>query len=609
MVQQITLGNIYQSGGRTVVGGSQSQIDTEGLIKSLTEARRLPAVRLEDKNKAIDAKTASYTTLKSLLSRFQSATDVLRNPPGVNNASQNIFQYRQVNITSSSSVPAANYLAVTVEPGAANQNFTISNIEQLALETKQSSGTFTLPDTTTASVVEAAGGTTVGMFSAGTFTLRNVNPTGDPVAVTLNENDSLQAVVNKFNAVKGSTGIQANILKVAGGTPNSDYKIIFTATKTGETYGFDLESLGTVLTDPDGALTQVAFGTTQFAQNAILTIDDVEIERESNAIDDVIDGVTFAVKQVMDDGTSLNAVVSPDTTIVANAITQFADVYNEFRLFAAKQQEVGDDGLPTEEAVLANEPLMRTMISQIASEMTRVVAGITGGNPERLADIGVNFGDFAGDEDNPATKNIITIDTDKLASALEANFDGVRGLFEFTLTSDNPNLSVFKRSNTLGVSDFTIFRDGTTYKARYTDSNNTVQEVELDTAPISGSGGISLTGKSGTVFEGLTLLYSASVAGAFSDIDVTISQGFGDRLYNLMSNILDPTSGSLSTVLADFEAQISRNEDEIEDIDTGIETYREQLLQQFASLESALTRANQLLSLLDAQAQARQANS
>jgi len=608
VVSQITLGNFYTSGGKTVVSGSQSGIDSESLIKALTEAKRQPAVRLESKNELIDAKKDAYTTLKSLLSRFQSAADVLRNPPGVNNAAQNIFQYRTTALTSTGVIPAVNYLAMTVEPGAANQNFTISEIEQLALETKQSTASFMLADTTTTSVVNASGDTTAGKFSAGTFELRNVDPLGDPVEVTLAENDSLQSVVNKFNAVKESTGIQANILKVAGGTPTSEYKIVFTATKTGEVYGFDLEAVGTVLTDADGVLTQVTnqvgFGTTQFAQNAKLTVDDIEIERETNAIDDVIDGITFTLKQVMDDGTQLNASVTPDTAIVANAITQFVDVYNEFRLFAAKQQQVGDDGLPTEDAILANETLMRTMISQVASEVTRVVNGITDGNPERLADVGINFSDFAGDEENPSTRNIMVVDTDKLTSALNANFEGVRDVFEFTLTADDPALAIFSRTNALAVSEFTIFLDGTTYKGRYTDANNTVQEVAFDSATLGD--GVSLTGRAGTVFEGLEMIYAASVVG-FDEVNVNISQGFGDRLYNLLQSILNEDGGSLSNALADFDDQVARNEDEITDIDTQIETYREQLINQYAQLESALTKANQLLSLLDAQQSAREA--
>lgn len=606
VVAQITLGNIYNNGGRTVVGGSQSGLDTEGIIKALTEARRLPADRLEDKNTALGVKTSAYNTLSSLLSRFQSAVDVLRNPPGVNNATQNIFQYRTAGLTSTGINAAGNYLGVSVVPGTPIQNFNVSEITQLAREAKQNTNSFFLGSTTEA-VVAANGDATPGALSAGTFSLRNVTPGGDPIDITLAEGDSLSAVVNKFNAVKDSTGIQANILKVANGVGNNEYKIVFTATKTGETYGFDLSDPGTVLSDPDGVLSQLTYAT-QTARNAIFVIDGVEVEREANTVNDVIDGVTFTLKQAMTDGTQINAEIRPDTDIVANAITQFADVYNEFRLFAAKQQEVGENGLPTDEAVLANETLMRTIISQVSSEMTRVVSGITGGQPERFADIGLNFSNFAGDENNPATKNIMTVDTDKLASALATNFDGVRGLFEFTMTSDHPSLGVFARSNATSISNFVLNIDRTNevYTATYVDSGGITQVVQLDGTPTAGTGGVALKGRVGTVLEGLELIFATS---GDATIDVNLSQGYGDRLFNLMESIVNPSTGTLATAMKTIDDQVARNEKEIVDIDSRIEIYREQLLLQYSALEAALTQANQLLSLLDAQAQARQANS
>jgi flagellar hook-associated protein 2 len=605
-VTSITLGNAYQSNGKTVIGGSQSQIDTKALIDSLAAAKRAPADKLETTNKAIDGKTAAYTTLQGILTRFQTAADALRNPPGVANASANIFQYRTASVTSTGSNPAANYLAVTVEPGAANQNFTITSIGQLAAATKQDTNdVFTLADTTSQSVVTASGVHTAGLFAAGTFTLRNVTG-GAPVSITLAEGDSLQSVVNKFNAMKDSTGIQANILKVATGTGTSDYKIVYTATKTGETYGFDLGAAGTVLTDTDGALSGINFHTSQPAKNATMTIDGVPIERESNSIDDLIAGVTFNLKATMTDGTKLNASIQPDTDIVKNAITSFADVYNEFRLFAAKQSEVGDDGVYLDTAVLANETEMRNMISQVSSVMTSVINGITGGEPERLADVGINFSNFAGDETNPATKNIITVDTDKLDSALNSDFTGVQELFEFTLDSDNPALTVFKRTNQLAVSNFQLVLDRTnnSYQAVYTDGTGT-HTIDVDATALGT--GLSISGKKGTVLDGLQLIFASPATSA--TINVNISQGFGDQVYNLMDNVLNTTDGTLTRVMKSFADQKSRNTAEITKIDDRIVAYRDQLTNQYATLEAALTKANNLIALLDAQSAARQASS
>lgn len=597
MVSQITLGNINTQGGKTIVSGSQSGIDTEALIKGLTEAKRLPAVRLETKNKTLATEKTALGSLQSLLTRFRTAVDALRNPPGVLNASQNIFEYRTA--TMSSIVSASNYLNVTVEPGTNVQDVTIDEITQLARGTKQQTNTFTLASAD-ADFVLANGDATAGQMSAGTFQLRVLDG-GANASITLAEDDSLNEVAAKFNAVKDRTGIQATVVKIANGTPNSQFKISFSSTQTGTTYGFDLENAGTVISDPDGVLTEVTshvdFTTPQTAQNATFSINNVTVTRESNVIDDLIDGMTFTLKQELSDTTPITVAIEPDLEIVTNALNTFADVYNELRVFQAKQSERGEDGLPTEEAVLANSAALRQVVNAVASEITSVVNGLTDGDPAALTDLGINFQDFEGDEETPKTRNIIVIDAQKLQSALEANFDKVRNVFEFRTTSDNDNIAVFKRSNSLAVNEFTLTIDRTNnvYTATYAGGS-----AQFDY--VAGVGdAITLKGRAGTVFEGLELVY---VSTEDTTVNFSMTQGIGDRLFNALDSSLG-TGGTITNALQTIEDQTGRNTTEITKIDEFIERYREQLINQYAALEAALTKANNLLNLLTAQSDAR----
>jgi flagellar hook-associated protein 2 len=323
-------------------------------------------------------------------------------------------------------------------------------------------------------------------------------------------------------------------------------------------------------------------------------------------VSDAVTGVTFNLKQTTPPATTITLGINPDTEIVKNASTQFADVYNEFRTFNSKQTQIGDDGLPLETAVLANNAALRSVVSSIAAEVARVVGGITGGNPSRLADVGIDFDDFAGNADTPLTRNIITIDADKLSSALQSNFDGVQRLFEYQLASDNAALSTFKRTNALGVSNFTLTIDRAAvppvYKATYTDSNNVVQTVDLD-GSVTSSSGLLLKGTDGTVLDGLELIFASTASTA--TIDVTTTQGIGDRVFNALENILNDADGLLTNAETDLVNQKDRNSDEITSLDEEIANYRDQLVAKFSALESALTRANSLLQLLDAQINAR----
>lgn len=603
MVTQITLGTFGTQGGRTVLTGGASQIDTKGLIDSLAAARRAPAVTLETKNTTIDAQSKALNDLKTIFAKLQSASDTLRNPPGVAIDSRNIFQYRTTNVTTSTGVSASSFIDVAVQPGAIAQSYTINSVTQLAFQTKQQSSNFVLADSTTASAVTA--GATAGLFKAGTVNLRAVDGTVGGVALTLNTGDSLETVASKFNEISSRTGIQASVLTVTPGT----YRLIFTATRPGTTYGFDLGLTAPtpnagIASDATGVFAQLgAITTTQPAQNSLFTIDGVAISRESNAVADALTGVTFNLKQPTVSGT-INVNIQPDTTLISNAITQFADAYNEFKLFASNQSQLDENSQPTETAVLYNNSTFRNIVTSVNSEVLRVVSGITGtGNPSQLADIGIKLDNFAGDETNPETKNILTVDTDRLNSLLLSNFDGVRKLFEYQQVSDNSSFVVSKRSNNLDVTGFQLVIDSVagTYQATYTDPVSGLTTINLTGTPISG-GGVSLKGPAGSALEGSEFVFAAA---GDATINVTLTQGYGDRFFNLVSSFTDVAGGTLVTELDTLNNNKTRNTTEITSIDEKIVQFREQLVQQYASLEAALSRANNLLQLLDAQANAR----
>jgi len=603
MATEITLGSFGTQNGKNVITGGQSKIDTKALIDSLVAARRIPAVRLETSNKTIDTQATALNTLKSLFTKLQASADVLRNPVGVANDSKNIFQYRTASLSSSTGALATNYVDVTVVPGALAQSYTIDSITQLATQSKQQSNNFVLADATTASAVTA--GATPGLFKAGVVNLRAVDGTVGGIPLTLTAGDSLQSVANKFNEVSSRTGIQASILTVSPGT----YKIIYTATKSGEVYNFDLSATAPaanagIESDPSGVLGSVGFNAAILGQNALFSIDGVALERETNTVTDVLAGVTLTLKQPSIPG-NVKLDIVPDTTLVANAITAFSDAYNEFRVFAATQSLLGDDSKPTEDSVLYGNTVFRNIVSNVSNEITRIVAGITGSNPSQLVDVGITIENFPGNEENPETKNIFVVDPDKLKSALASNFDGVRKLFEYQQTSSNSNFVNFKRSNNLGaLTSFSVAIDRTlnTYKATYTDpATAVVTTVDLEGTPISG-GGIGLKGKAGTIFDGSEYVFA--VAGD-AMINVGISQGFGDRLYNLAALLVDVANGSLTQEINALTDAKTRNTEQITSIDDKLTAYREKLIQQYAALESALSRSNQLLSLLDAQSNAR----
>lgn len=594
MVTQINLGSFFNANGRTVVGGSASGLDTESLVKSLTDARLVPATKLQDKIDANTKRSSAISEMKSLLTRFKDAANFLRNPPGVGNEADDIFNFRSANLSTNTGAAASGYMTVTVQPGAQNASYVIDNVLSIAKAKKQETNAMPLTDLDAQAVFAAPA---AGQFGAGTITVNGAN-------ITLTTGDSLRTVIKKFNDASLTTGISAQAFQIAPG----QFKAVFTATQTGLSHDFDLGNPATVTSDPSGALTNVTFGMIQPADNARFDIDNVSIIRETNSISDLVDGVTF---NLLSDTTAapvtaINVDVVPNTEIIKNGITNFVNTYNDFRFFVQKQSLLNSDGTPAEDSVLYGDSTMRNILSSVSNELSRIVGGITGGNPSRLSELGITLTNYPGDNDLPATRNIMTIDDAKLQSAIQSNFDGVRRVFEFDFTSDSANLQVFSRTNALNVNNFTLNIDpGTgTYTATYDPGTGPVT-INVDGIALSGGTGYTIKGQAGTPLEGLVMIYTGN---ATSTVNVNVSQGIGDRIFNAMDDVLKDTTGIIAVDQQDTTDQSARWQTEIDRINEQVAKYRDQLLKKYADLEAAITKVNNILLSLNANQIAQQSN-
>ncbi len=587
MVTQIQLGNIFQENGRTVVGGTSSGIDTQALVKGLTDAKRLPAVTLE-KTIASNTKISSALgDLKDLVKKFQDAANFLRNPPGVGNAGDDIFKYRTADITSNSSVAGSTYIGITAEPGTSANTYDIK-VNQLATNSVYTTNTFALTDTNTAVVGTGAGDA----LRAGPLALG-----ASGTSVTLNNGDTLSDVINKINAVKDTSGVEAVAIKVATG----QYRLSLKTLNTGADQNY---------TPTAATFSNVGFAISTAATDASIDFDGTTITRHTNSLDDVVTGVTFNLLQATPSGTDVKVAIKPDTTLVKNGISNFVNAYNELRFFAARQTEVDDSGKPADTAVLYGNSTLSLSRSQIESEISGIVKGVAAGDPSRLADLGITFADAPKDDKNPETKNILVVDEAKLDSAISSNFNAVQKVFEFDYSSDNSNLQVFQRTNGLGISAFKLNVNQTTgvYQASYDDDNDPLtadKVIALDGTPVTSGTGVVLKGQKGTVLDGLTLIYNGTDN---PTINVNISQGIGDRLYNAASNLLDESSGAVAVEITSLADKNTRIQKDIDRIDDQVNTYRDRLLNQYAALESSISQANNLLASLDAQSKARNQN-
>lgn len=583
MVTQINLGSFFQSNGKNVITGGSSGLDVKTLVDDLVKAKQISVTQVQDK---VDANTKSITAFsdfKTKLTALQTAVNFLRNPPGVNQDANNIFKYLTVNMTGTNGITPANYISVSAAPGTDPRTSSIQ-VTGVAQTKIQTSGTISVADADTAIV---AASSTAGMFTAGVMEINNGQ------TITLATGDTLNDIAAKMNAISTDSGVKATVVKVGTG----QYALQFKATTTGTAADFDVMTAAN--TAPGGPLENISFGNTQPAADASIVVDGVTITSQSNVISDAISGITFTVKQKTN-GETITADIVPDTSTVKSSVQNFINAYNDLKVFAAEQNQRDDSGKLLDTAVLGSNHALTTVMNSIDDQLNKIVGGLTAGNPNRLSDVGITFTDYPGDDKTPEVKNVLTLDENKFDTALATNFDAFRRVFEFDLSSDNPAIAIYSSNNNVSINNFSLNVDtvGGTAQATYTDASGS-HTIDLDYSAY-GTGAI-LKGQSGTALDGLQLIYASTNS---STSNVTLYDGIAAGVYNAVGDATDASSGIITAEVNGLNDSNKRLNDDITNMQTQIDSYRQTLMDKFSAMEQAISMVNTLLQTLDANSKA-----
>ncbi len=590
-ISPINLGSFFtNSSGATVSSGISSGLNTDSIIKALTSATESEVTKMEDQVKLNDSKSSTLTSLKQILTKLQSAITPLSNPKNVD-PTNNLFAVRSTEITSNTTQAATNYVGATISSGTASGTYTISDISQLATYTLQESNEFTLASATD-SVVPAT--PAAGYFTAGTIVVRGQN-------ITINEGDNLSEIAQAFNNVSDDTGIKASVLQTSPGK----YKLVFTSTNTGVDARFDFADSGTLDSDPSGVLSNLTLASPTNGQDATFKFNGVTITRPSNNIDDLVPGITFSLKQntVSQPGASIVIQVAPDIESITQGISNFASAYNNFLYFFSQQTERNGDGSFKDTALLNSDSTLRTIYNSLSAVAASIVKGLPSGALNSFSAIGISFTDYAGDSSVPATGNILNVDTSKLASLLATDFEGVQNVFGDGFTSSSSDLLLYKAATNAGnITSFTLDITHSpspgTYVATYLDENNVQKTVNFTATPLN-TGGVSLKADENSVFKGMTLIWGTN--NDATGINVTVTQGLLSRFQNIVDNAVKAANGMIVNGQNAIAEENKTIQTRIDAANQQLSTTRDALLQKYALLEAAITQANSVLNLLNAQ--------
>jgi flagellar hook-associated protein 2 len=368
------------------VGGLASGLDTNSIISQLMAVEAAPRNQLQTKQ------TLAQTT-QSLLQGFQtqmlslsSAVADLRSPT--------LFtQSQQVDSSDTTKVLAAS------ATGAGVGGYQL-DVSQLANSAQRTYG-FTSP------------------VSGGAITI-------DGHDTTVAAGASIQDVVNAINSDSSATVYAA---ATDSGT------IVLSNRQTGDTgAGF------IAVSDATGSLTEQAAKAKQ-GKDAHFTVDGVAGTSASNTVTSAVAGVTLTLRGVTSTSGPVTVTVgAPGANVdaIQQKLQAFVDTYNS--TIGAIQAKLTEKSVPNattasdqQKGLLFGDSQLSDMLSTMRQAIYNPIAGLPDGM-NSLSDLGISTGDASGTINQDSVSGKLTLDTDKLANAIQTNPSGVRDLLAGTGT-------------------------------------------------------------------------------------------------------------------------------------------------------------------------------
>ncbi|KZB63531.1 hypothetical protein AUP42_20945 [Thalassospira lucentensis] len=535
-----------------------TDLDTAQLVEDAYNVKMEVADTIEAEVDELELEIAAFEDLQDLLEALEDAAEALTASAELESLRDDVWVGKSAYLSSSdANTTASDVLGVLVDDEAAVGSYTIE-IKQMATAHKLGGDTYA-----DASASAGLSGT-LSLVAGDDYTATDIEISGDM---------SLDDIADAINDQSSATGVRASVLQVS----DDEYMLVLSAIDTGQEITFDTDgadttiaaSLGLINADGSYANELVA------ADQAIFSVDGVEVTRSSNTVDDVIDGVTLYL-YAEEAGTEITLEIDEDASSVYDAIEAFVTAYNELRSFVITNQayEAGEGA--SEDAVLFGDSLLSSVVSSVYDALSFTDDSDTYAS---LSSIGITF-----DE-----SNYLVIDSETLEDALVSNFDEVADLFSLSTDTGSDNLLVSEADGTYtGTFTIDIAVDA--------DGNITSASVGGDSSLFTISGN-NVIGAQGSVYEGVELYFGGDSS---ESVDVTISSGLANEMVNALDKYTNSSDGLISARIDRLEEQTSDLEDEIDEVTTAAEAYAEDLTERYSALETKMYQLQLLREQLEA---------
>ncbi len=376
--------------------GIGSGLDVKSIVSQLVALEKQPLTKLQVQAATVQTRISVFGQIKSLVSPLADAASKL----------SSLTTYNTVSASSSKS----SAVSVSAIGGTVSNSFSVT-VESVAKAQSYASGAL-LP--------------VGGALGAGTLRLQlgqwTVVPSSfvaqsgsSAVDIDIVASDTVSDIASKINGA--SAGVTATVLNDASGQ-----RLLLRSNSTGEAAGFELS----VLSDADGntadelglsRLTQTAGSSTQYGEDARISINNIQVSSSTNVFADVVSGVTLTAGAVTTEAVEIS--VKPDQTVQSKAIDDFVKAYNT--LNQALNDVTKYDPATKAGGLLQGDATAIGLQNALRGILQSTTTGSAYG---RLADIGITQS-LGGD---------LVVDSAKLSTAL-ANGSEVKNLFRI----DNNN--------------------------------------------------------------------------------------------------------------------------------------------------------------------------
>ena len=346
--------------------GLSSGLDTSSLISKLVAAEKSSETQYTNQQQTISSQKTVVDALTSSVASLGSLADDLALP--------STLQMRTASASDTHISVAAS--------GTATSTVHDIRVNQIAAAQVASSNTYT--------------GDTAGIAGTGSVTITSGSTTA---SINYDSTDTLSSIATKIN--NANAGVSASVL-----FDGTSYRLMVASKTTGTANAATFAETGSGLGLSNTANIKVP------AKDAKLSIDGVAVVRSTNVIDDAIPGLTITAN-------SMQAATDPDTSVtVANDTTSLTAKLNSFvtafnSVAGTISSQLTYNASASSQSALFGDSTLRGLQGTLSAYVGQTFGGM------HLSDLGLSM-----DQDG-----MLSLDTDKLNTALQANPDAITNLF------------------------------------------------------------------------------------------------------------------------------------------------------------------------------------